>query len=245
MGKSGQKISADDLIMMSPLFSVLSDTARSVVQERAQPLSLETGEALYARGDPSDRYFGILRGRLRMSVDSIDGKTVTLNQAGQGEWIGELGLFEGSTRLVDATAADPTDLLVLSREDMLAFATSEPAMFMPIVELLGARIQLVGELLQETVFHDVTFRLAKRLLDLADKHGHPVDQGVLIDLHLPQEELGQMVGATREAVGRQLSTWKKKAWIDVSYGKITILNRAPLMQIIVSAQGGGDGASEF
>ncbi len=249
MGKPGQKISADDLVMMSPLFSVLPAPARSVVLERARPLSLDAGDPLYARGDASDRYFGILKGRLRLSVDSAEGKTVALNQADTGEWFGELGLFEGGSRLVDATAAEPTDLLCLSRDDMLGFATSEPTMFMPIVELLGARIQLVGELLQETVFHDVTFRLAKRLLDLAGKHGVPADQGVLIDLHLPQEELGQMVGATREAVGRQLSTWKKKAWIDVSYGKITVVNRAPLMQIIVSAQGGdvgdGNGSGEF
>ncbi len=245
MGKPGQNISADDLVMMSPLFSVLADEARSAVVKRAKPLSLEAGDPLYARGDPSDRYFGILKGRLRLSVDSADGKTVALNQADTGEWFGELGLFEGGTRLVDATAVEPTDLLCLNRTDVLGFAMSEPAMFMPIVELLGARIQLVGELLQETVFHDVTFRLAKRLLDLADKHGLPAEQGVLIDLHLPQEELGQMVGATREAVGRQLSIWKKKSWIGVSYGKITILNRAPLMQIIVSAQGGADDVSEF
>lgn len=246
MGKPGQKFTADDLVLKSPLFSVLSEESRSSVLKRAKPLTLDAGETVYARGDPSDRYFGILKGRLRLSVDSADGKTAALNQADAGEWFGELGLFEGGNRLVDATAVEPTDLLCLTRDDMVAFATSEPSMFMPIVELLGARIQLVGELLQETVFHDVTFRLAKRLLDLADKHGAPVGQGVLIDLHLPQEELGQMVGATREAVGRQLNIWKKKSWIGVSYGKITLLNRAALMQIIVSAQGGDfEGAGEF
>ncbi len=237
MGISDQNTSADELISMSPLFSVLSETARDEVLKRTRPLSLGAGDPLYARGDPSDRYFGILKGRLRLSADSFDGKTVTLNQVDTGEWFGELGLFEGGTRLVDAKATEQTDLLCLSRDDMMALATSQPAMFVPIVELLGDRIRLVGELLQEAVFHDVTYRLAKRLLDLADRHGQSVDQGIFIDLHLPQEELGQMVGATREAVGRQLSAWKKNAWIGVSYGKITILNRAPLMQIILAAQG--------
>ena len=111
MGKPGQKISADDLVMMSPLFSVLPEYARTTVLERARPLSLDAGAPLYARGDPSDRYFGVLKGRLRLSVDSADGKTVALNQADTGEWFGELGLFEGGTRLVDATAAEPTDLV--------------------------------------------------------------------------------------------------------------------------------------
>ncbi len=240
MGKSDEKISADALVKMSPLFAVLSEVARSAVLKRTKSLSLEPGDVLYRRGDPSDRYFGILKGRLGLSVDSLVGKTVMLNHADVGEWFGELGLFEGGKRLVDATAAEPTDLISLSREDMLGFATSEPAMFMPIVELLGGRIQLAGELLQEAVFHDVTYRLAKRLLDLASKRGREVETGVLIDQHLPQEELGQMVGATREAVGRQLSSWKKKAWIEVSYGKITLLNRNALMQIIVSAQGDDD-----
>tara|TARA_R110002073_G_scaffold188829_2_gene347774 strand:- start:328 stop:510 length:183 start_codon:yes stop_codon:yes gene_type:complete len=60
MGKPGQKISADDLVMMSPLFSVLPEDARTTVLERARPLSLDAGDPLYARGDPSDRYFGVL-----------------------------------------------------------------------------------------------------------------------------------------------------------------------------------------
>lgn len=237
MEKQVPHINADELVMKSGLFSVLPDDARSDVLGRATRLTIDTEERLYARGDPSNRYFGILKGRIRLSVDSIEGKTVSLNQAGVGEWFGELGLFEGGERLVDATALEPMEMLSLTRADMLALAQSEPALFMPIVELLGARIRLVGELLQDAVFHDVTYRLAKRLLDLRSKAGIPAAAGVLIDQHLPQEELGQMVGASREAVGRQLSTWKKKAWIDVAYGKITILNPAPLMQIIVSAEG--------
>lgn len=237
MQKQDPHLNADELIMKSGLFSVLTEGARLDVLGCATRLSVDAGERLYARGDPSNRYFGILKGRIRLLVDSVDGKTVALNQAGVGEWFGELGLFEGGERLVDAIALEPMEMLSLTRKDMLTLAQSEPSLFMPIVELLGARIRLVGELLQDAVFHDVTYRLAKRLLDLASKEGVPVAAGVLIDQHLPQEDLGQMVGATREAVGRQLSAWKKKAWIDVSYGKVTILNPAPLMQIIVSGEG--------
>lgn len=236
MEKQERKISPDALVKESPLFSVLGANARADVLSLARPLSIEAGSYLYTRGGPSDRYFGILKGRVRMSVNSAEGKSVTLNHAAKGEWFGELGLFEGGNRLVDAIAVEPAELLYLGQSDMMTLAKNEPSLFLPIIELLGARIRLAGELLRDTVFQSVTFRLAKRLLDLAERDGRKVDGGILIDQHLPQEELGNMVGATREAVGRQLGVWKKHGWIDLSYGKITILNRTPLMQIVLSGQ---------
>lgn len=227
-------IPLSDLVGRSQLFGPLSEASQLFVQNRARSLQLGEGETLYHRADPADRYFGLQSGQVRFCVQSAEGKTITTNFAKPGDWFGELGLFEGGTRLVDAVASAPCEIIAIPRADLLDLAAREPALFLPVVQLLGQRIRLAGELLEDAIFHDVTYRLARRLLDLLDLAGEGTPEGTKMTLHLSQEELGHMVGATREAVGRQLAVWKKKHWISLEYGKISILNRDALAEIVLT-----------
>lgn len=220
-----------ELIAGSTLFRVLSDQGRGWIAERSRIVEFGKNDVLYRIDDPSDRYFGVLQGRVRFCASTPDGKAMTSHYAHEGDWFGEIGLFEGGSRIINCEADCETRVAILSASDLQAIARKEPQMYEPIVGVLTERIRQVGQLLQGAVFQDLSARLAGRLIELAEQSGKEDVRGILIDMHLPHEQLGQLVGATREAVSRQLNLWKKNGWVDVAYGKVTLTDLPALSQI--------------
>jgi CRP-like cAMP-binding protein len=95
---------------------------------------------------------------------------------------------------------------------------------------LANRIRATDELYQDSVFLDVSSRLAKFLLSASVEDSNPGSGRRLLDVQLSQYELGTMVNASRESVNKQLRDWEEQGIVDVNRGKITLLNLASLQQ---------------
>jgi CRP-like cAMP-binding protein len=92
-------------------------------------------------------------------------------------------------------------------------------------------------LLEDAAFLGLAARLAKRLLYLADSNGEPAPGGgVRINMHLTQEELGKMLGKTRESIGKELKRWQRNGLISVRYGSIVIRDRERLLALVEAAE---------
>lgn len=221
-----------ETIDRNAMFAAFPEALRQTTLSKLVSRKLKDGETLYRRGDESEGLYGVLTGRVRFSAESVEGKSIVLNYLEAGEWFGEIGLLDGGPRIVDAQAMGDSEFLLLRRRDFLAVCDAEPSLMRHIIDLLCRRLRLAGQLIEDAAFLDLSCRLARRLLDLADSVGKPVANGILVDIHLPQEELGRLVGATREAVGRQLRHWENRGWIDLKYGKITIIQTQALQTMI-------------
>jgi len=193
---------------------------------------LGDGELLYARGDPAEALYGLIRGRIRLSNVAPDGREVLVMLFEPGDWIGEVSMFDGLPRTHDAHAVGEAEAFVLPKARLLALLDAQPALYRHFAARLARSLRIALSYIDDAAFLPLPLRLAKRLLDLARVYGVDTPLGQRIDLHLPQEDLGRMLGASRQSVSKELKRWEARGWIGVQYGKVVICDEAALRRLV-------------
>jgi CRP-like cAMP-binding protein len=188
-------------------------------------------EPLFGKGDPGSALYGVLSGRLKVTSAGTDGKEVVFGLCDPGEVIGEIALLDGSPRSAAVVALEPSELLVLHRRDFLPFLARHPAVAIQLAEVLAARLRRISELTEDTLFLGLPSRLAKKLLALAASYGRATPDGVRIELRLPQHELGELVGTSRESINKQLRAWQRDGLVAAARGTVTLRDPAALQDI--------------
>jgi CRP-like cAMP-binding protein len=219
------------------LFLDLPAEAAAQFASLASRRSLADGEMLYARHDPAEALYGLIRGRIRLSNVAPDGREVLMALFEPGDWIGELSLFDGLPRTHDAVAMGAAEVFVLPRPRLLALLDAEPRLYRHLAARLARQLRLALSYIDDTVFLPLSRRLAKRLLQLARVYGRDTPQGLLLDLHLPQEDLGRMLGASRQSVSKELRHWEKQGLIGLDYGRVLIRDPAAFRRLVNEAGG--------
>ncbi|MGH6903169.1 MAG: Crp/Fnr family transcriptional regulator [Geminicoccaceae bacterium] len=179
---------------------------------------------LFRKGDPGTHMVVVVRGRVKVCTHSEDGKELVLNLINAGEVVGEIALLDGSDRTADAVTLTDSDLLILERRDFIPFLQRHPDACMRLFAVLCARLRKTSELLEEALFLEGSSRLAKRLVHLAEIFGKPVPGGVQIDSPLSQQQLGNMVGMSRESMNKQLKHWRHDSLIRIEDGRYVLTN---------------------
>lgn len=193
---------------------------------------LQSGEAVFMKGDPGNSMMAVLSGRVRICAYSAAGREVVLNVINPGEVFGEIAMIDGGERTADAFAMEPTELLVLSRRDFLPFLERNPSVCVKLLEVMCRRLRWTSEQLEDVNFLDLRSRLAKRLLYLADNHGELAQGAKAAGVRISQHMLASMIGTSREAVNKQLRLWEEEGVIDVRRGSITVLSRDRLARVV-------------
>ena len=220
---------ADKLLIHKDFLRTLPESLTAALEARAVPRRFADGDVIFRRGDGGRSLFGVVSGRVQVLGHGADGREFVLTVLGPGEWFGELSLFDGLSRTHDNVAIGDTELLAVESREVEALLRAQPEFWPPFAELMSHRIRMLFGLLEDAVLLDLPTRLAKRLLELAGDHGTTAEDGTIeIDVHLPQEDLASMVGATREAVGRHLKRFEREGWIGVAYGRIVLRDRDAL-----------------
>jgi CRP/FNR family transcriptional regulator, cyclic AMP receptor protein len=214
--RSGRLSAVDiDVVRTAPLFAALDDEAAAALMESMTTSHLDRGNILFREGDQGDRLYVIGEGKIKLGLTSVDGRENLLAILGPGEMFGELSLFDPGPRTATATAIAETQLLALSHEDLDSFLLGRPAVAANLLTALARRLRRANETLADLVFTDVPGRVAKALLDLSIRFGRPAEDGVLVAHDLTQEELAQLVGASRETVNKALADFASRGWIHL------------------------------
>jgi CRP-like cAMP-binding protein len=220
----------EDIIQSHHLLAALEhDDAQALLQE-AQIRRFRIGQTIFRRGDPGDGLYGVLAGRVAVSVESEAGKERIINTFGPGEFFGEIALLDGKGRTATAVARAPSELLFLARRAFLPFIEMRPKIAIRMIALLCERLRRTTDLVEDSTFLSVATRLAKQLLALSKRAqgtAEPVDM-----VQVSQAELAQMIGVSREAVSKQLSLWRSAKVISLARGKI-ILDRRDYLETFV------------
>ncbi len=224
-----------EFLRNSPLFDGLDGAILDRILSVAVTRRLARGETLFQKGDPGDRLFGVLSGRVKVHTTSPDGKDVTLNLFKEGQFFGEIALLDELPRTADAMAMAPCELMVIHRRDFIPLVESEGKLAMHIIRLLCQRVRNASEMLEDAAFLPLELRLAKHLLRLVGTYGQPVAGGIEIGLRLSQQELAHMMATTRESVNKQLQSWSQLGWIDLQRSRVTVTNVAALENLLENA----------
>ena len=219
-----------DVLSRAPLFASLDDEAFAALTKEITEVDLSRGATLFYEGDPGDQLYFIVSGKMKLGRTASDGRENLVAVMGPGEIFGEMALFDPSPRSTSATAVSETRLAGLKHENLRKVIQRSPEVSAQLLQALARRLRRTNENLADLVFSDVPGRVAKALLDLADRFGRPATDGILVAHELTQEELAQLVGASRETVNKALAEFVQRGWIRLEARAVVILDLQRLKQ---------------
>ena len=190
------------------------------------------GDEIFAKGAPGHSMMAVLRGIVRISSISLAGKEIVFNLLSEGEIFGEIALLDGGERSADATAVTDCELLVLSRRNLMPLLENHADICLMLIKILCQRLRRTSEQVEDVLFRHLESRIAKALLQLAERSGRPDLHGASLDLHLSQRELANIVGSSRESVNKQLQVWHRAGLIDLAKGAIVIRDAAAIARLV-------------
>ena len=214
----------DDALMQAPLFSALDAEAAAALRASMVERRVPRGSVIFSEGEAGDRMYVVLDGKVKLGQTSTDGRESLLAVLGPGEVFGELSLFDPGPRTATATAVTDVVVIGLGHDNLRPWLAGRPEVAESLLQALAQRLRRTNEALADLVFSDVPGRVAKQLLDLADKFGQPSPEGVVVHHDLTQEELAQLVGASRETVNKALADFAQRGWIEVDQREVTLLD---------------------
>ena len=218
-------------------FSTLSPSLRHDILRCAYVKRYKDSELISARGDPPEEWIACARGAVRVSSTSISGKQITLTYVEPGIWFGDVSIFDGDRRTHDAYAHGETTILCVAKADFKKILATHVELYEAMLRLHARRIRQLYGLVEDLNTLPLRARLAKQLLHLVRSYGVPSlshATEVRIGLHLAQEELAQLLGASRQRVNQELKSMERDEAIRIEPGGLIVRNREALMRIIES-----------
>jgi CRP/FNR family transcriptional regulator len=218
----------DGVLASVPLFVGLDDESGDLLASALTTRTVVRGHVVFSEGDPGDRLFVVLDGKVKISRAAVDGRENLLAVLGPGEMFGELSLFDPGPRTATATSVTDSTLASLDHDDLRPLMLAQPAVAVELLRALAQRLRRTNEAMADLVFSDVPGRVAKALLDLAERFGDAGPEGILVHHDLTQEELAQLVGASRETVNKALTEFANRGWLRLEGRSVLLIDRERL-----------------
>jgi len=210
-------------------FSSLSEELRAAILSRSVVRRLADGAALSRRGSPAEEWCGVARGAVRVSSVSMSGKQVSLTYVEPGTWFGDIALFDGLPRTHDADAHGETTLLAVRKADFRELLKQHVELYDALLRLNCRRLRIMFSLVEDLNTRPLSARLAKNILMLAKSYGVAQGEEVRIGLQLAQEDLAQLVGASRQRVNQELKELERQGALRVEPTRLVVLSRDKLV----------------
>jgi CRP/FNR family transcriptional regulator, cyclic AMP receptor protein len=214
----------DAVLASVPLFAALDGDTAALLASALTTRAVVRGHVVFEEGDTGDRLFIVMDGKVKISRAASDGRENLLAVLGPGEMFGELSLFDPGPRTATATAITESTLASLDHDDLRPLLLAQPAVAAQLLRALAQRLRRTNEAMADLVFSDVPGRVAKALLDLAEKFGDRESDGIRVRHDLTQEELAQLVGASRETVNKALSEFANRGWLRLEGRTVLLLD---------------------
>ena len=212
----------EEVVRKAPLFTALDEAAAASLRASMDSVKIAKGSILFKEGDDGEHLYVIIDGKLKLGTSSGDGRENLLSILGPGEMFGELSLFDPGPRTSTATAVTDAKLLSLSHEKVIPWLKQHPEVSLQLLTRLSQRLRRTNEAVGDLVFSDVPGRVAKALIDLGERFGKTTPEGLLVNHDLTQEELAQLVGASRETVNKALADFAGRGWLKLDGRSVLI-----------------------
>lgn len=217
-------MNTDEIVLSAPLFASMDKTQAQTLVASMTKVELVRGEVLFNEFELGDRLYIVGEGKIKLGRSSGDGRENLMAVLGPGEMFGELSLFDPGPRSLAARAVSDSILYELQHQALVSVLEQDPSVATPLLAALATRLRRTNEALADLVFSDVPGRVAKALLDLSRRFGQKTDEGIRVSHDLTQEELAQLVGASRETVNKALADFTTRGWVRREGRAIVLLD---------------------
>lgn len=211
-------------LMTSSLLRELDEEDAAVFRPHTHVVLLPRGEKLFNQGDLGDSVYLVIAGKVKLTRTSLDGRESLVSVRGPGDMFGELAMFDPTFRTSTAIAITDARLAEIAHSDLRAVLATRPPVALLLLKALAQRLRRITEANTNLIFTDVPGRVAKALLELADKFGTATPEGIQVTHDLTQEELAQLVGASRETVNKALADFATRGWIQLAAKSVLLLD---------------------
>ena len=204
------------------LFSGLSDEVLTEIEQHGTIKNYNKNTIIINQNDETDSLYVILSGKVKVFVSGEDGREVLLNYQEPGEYFGEMSLIDRQPRAASVMTVEPSRLMVIARGDFLRCLSRNPEIALNLIEPMSSRIRMLAENVSNLALLDVYGRVARTLLQNAVE-----EDGVLKTGKLTQQDIADMVGASRAMVSRILKDLKTGGYIKIDKKRIIINQKLP------------------
>ncbi|CAN5590162.1 cAMP-activated global transcriptional regulator CRP [soil metagenome] len=218
----------------SVMFHGVQRETLSALVRQLTPMEFRRGHTVVTEGEPGDRMYVILEGKVKVGRQSSDGRQNLLAVLGPTEVFGELSVFDFGTRTSTVTALTNVRAVSIERVALSAWMSEHPGLGEQLLRVLARRLRDTHTSVADLIFTDVPGRVSKQLLGLADRFGVPETTGaaeksaIRVAHDLTQEELAQLVGSSRESTNKALAEFVERGWIRLRGKTVVILDRPRL-----------------
>jgi CRP-like cAMP-binding protein len=220
--------SIDSLRTVS-IFADLPAAALEQLARNSLPRKYRRGQVLCNEGDPGESIYILEEGQLRVTQWTPAGDEAVLAVVEAPAAVGELSLLDGSPRSATLTAIGPVHVRLIPRKAFMSLIQEQPQIVPGLLATLATLIRRANARQVDLLTLDVPGRLAKWLIERAERTGAPVADGLLIDLARSQGELAAEIGTTRPTLNRALRGFEDQGIIATDGPRVTILDMNKLL----------------
>jgi CRP/FNR family cyclic AMP-dependent transcriptional regulator len=218
----GDRASVDKILARAGMFQGVEPSVVSALTRQLHPVDFRCGHTVFAEGEPGDRLYIIISGKVKIGRRSPDGRDNLLTILGPSDMFGELSIFDPGTRTSSATTITEVRAVSMDRDAVRAWLADRPEIAEKMLRVLARRLRRTNHNLADLIFTDVPGRVAKQLLQLAQQFGMQEGDALRVTHDLTQEEIAQLVGASRETVNKVLADFAHRGWIQLKAKSVLI-----------------------
>ena len=211
-----------ELLSKHFLFTALAGKDLDSILAFSKDRRFSDGQIVFQKGDPGTSLMVLLRGRIRISAVSEDGREVVLNVIEPGQIMGEIAFLDGHQRSADATAVGDCVVMTIDRRDFIPFLERNPGIAVQLLTVLCGRLRRTSEMVEDIAFLELPKRLCRLLIRLGSTYGKATPTGLRIEIKLSQKDLGNLIVASRESINKQLRAFEEQGLISTDRGYITV-----------------------
>jgi CRP/FNR family cyclic AMP-dependent transcriptional regulator len=221
----------DEILARAGLLQGVEPTALAGLSQRLRLVEFPRGHTLFAQGEPGDRLYIIISGKVKIGGYIPDGRGHLLTIMGPSDVVGVLSTFDPGPRTSTATAITEVRAASMDRAVLRDWTAERPEITERLLRVLARRLRRTNDNVADLIFTDVPGRVAKQLLQLAQRFGVREGDALRVDHDLTQEEIAQLVGATRETVNKALADFVHRGWITLEGKAMLIFDSERLRRV--------------
>lgn len=217
-----QKCTLNEVLSKAGIFQGVDPSAISAVTRELPTIDFPRGHTVFAEGEDGDRLYIIVSGKVKIGRHCPDGRENLLTIMGPSDMFGELSIFDPGPRTSSATTITKVQAVSMDRDALRGWIADRPEIAEQLLRVLARRLRRTNDNIADLIFTDVAGRVAKQLLHLADRFGTEEGNSTRVRHDLRQEEIAQLVGASRETVNKALADFAQRGWIKTDVKSVLI-----------------------
>jgi CRP-like cAMP-binding protein len=213
-----------DLAPVREFGAELTEQEWTELVRHGRPRRLSAGTLLFVEGTHSDTVIVVVSGRVKIFSSAEDGTEVILAVRGPGALLGEFAAIDGRPCSASVRSLEPVEVLTVGLQKFTTFLQGRPRIMWLLMRILTDRVRDTDRKRIEFGVYDPRVRVARRLVELADRFGEPTESGIRITLSFTQDELASWAGTSREDVTKILRTLRASGYVRTQRRTITVLD---------------------